>query len=101
MKIRHIYVTFTWFETNFVAITLYPFIFLRKILLKDPERLEEIIRHEEDGHVVQIRKRMDEYWWCFRWMGWIHFYFSYLNESRKEGYHDNRYEEDARDKEDV
>ena len=61
------------------AITLYPFIFYKSKQAKLDYQAHEFI------HVEQIRR-----------LGWFKFYASYLNESRKKGYWNNKYEKEAR-----
>lgn len=61
------------------AITLYPFIIYRS------EKAKDFYRSHEMVHVEQVRR-----------LGWLKFYASYLNESRKKGYFNNKYEVEAR-----
>jgi len=72
-----------WFfgkgRVNAQAITLYPYIIYRS------EEAKEQYRKHEMVHVEQVRR-----------LGWLKFYASYLNESRKKGYFNNKYEVEAR-----
>ena len=59
------------------AITIYPFIFFKR---KKDEISDRLFRHELE-HIYQVRRR-----------GWFRFYLSYLWESIRRGYKNNKYE---------
>ena len=82
MRVREVVWPAFFFWSSWVeAITLYPF-----IIYKSEEAVKKHRKHEW-VHVEQVRR-----------LGWLRFYLSYLNESRKYGYYSNKYEVEARKK---
>ena len=77
MKIRIIY-RFLPLRWSWIAgITIYPFIFFK---YSREEVSNRLFRHELE-HIYQVRRR-----------GWFRFYLSYLWESIRRGYKNNKYE---------
>ena len=90
MKIRRKYNNWIPKLINVHAITLYPFILFSRSVPELKTRLlhpEYLFKHEY-VHIEQVRR-----------LGWLKFYFRYLIESAKNGYHDNEYEIEANDRE--
>ena len=95
MKIRHVHPKRWIFPKKTRAITLYPFILYRENPKDNLERHAQTRVHEM-VHVYQCERAMDYYWTLFKWVGWLQYYGSYVNEIRKHGYKDCKYEVAAR-----
>ena len=86
MKIRRKYNNWIPKILKVGAITLYPFILYKRSktdLKQTPDYLKTIFKHEYI-HIEQVRR-----------LGWLKFYLSYINENRKTGYKQNKYELEA------
>ena len=86
MKIRRKYNNWIPQLLRVGAITLYPFILYSQsipALKRRGDYLVTLFKHEYI-HIEQVRR-----------LGWFKFYLSYLNENRKTGYKQNKYELEA------
>tara|TARA_R110000868_G_scaffold15596_3_gene70926 strand:- start:2675 stop:2926 length:252 start_codon:yes stop_codon:yes gene_type:complete len=82
MKVREVVWPVFFFWSKWVeAIVLYPFIIYKSEKAVEHHRKHELI------HVEQVRR-----------LGWLRFYTSYLYESYKNGYYNNKYEVEARER---
>ena len=90
MKIRRVYNSWIPQLLNVGAITLYPFILFSRTVggVKTRYRNPEQLFKHEFIHIEQVRR-----------LGWFKFYLSYINENRKTGYKQNKYELEAWERE--
>ena len=89
MKIRRKYNNWIPQLLRVGAITLYPYILFSRSVqgIKTRRQYPEQLFKHEYIHIEQVRK-----------LGWFRFYITYLIESAKNGYRQNKYEVEAYDR---